>query len=91
MRADMAADISAIVSVFAFDDIRAQIGKMLCAERSRTVLLDGDNPDAGQEHGLVGWARLRIHKRFLSISCLAMMILCISFVPSPIISNGASR
>jgi len=33
----------------------------------------------------------RPHTRFRSISCLAMMMRCISLVPSPMMSSGASR
>ena len=58
------------------------IGKMLGAKGARAILLDGDNPHAGEG---------QTHTRFLSMSCLAMIMRCISFVPSPMTRSGASR
>src|SRR5262249_10743156 len=82
LRSDRAADVAAVVKILDLDDLGAEVGEVLGAERPRPILLDRDDPDAGKRQA---------HARFLSISCLAMMMRCISLVPSPITSSGASR
>ena len=90
MRPHSTTDITAIVVVFNFDDLSPKISQVLRAERPCPVLLDRDDADAGQQARLNRFG-LSAHIGFLSITCLAMMMRCISLVPSPINSKGESR
>jgi len=83
MRPDIAPDVAAVLEVLDLDDFRAEVGKVLGAERARAVLLDRNDAQSGK--------RKTGHSGFLAMSCLAMMMRCISLVPSPMISSGASR
>jgi hypothetical protein len=82
MRPDRTADVAAVLEVLDLDDLGAEIGEVLRAEGTGAVLLDGDDPDAGERQA---------HAGFLAMTCLAMMRRCSSFVPSPITRSGASR
>src|SRR5690606_18583452 len=77
-----AAHVAAVVRVLYLDHFGAQVGQMLRAERPRAILLYRDDAQSCQRQA---------HMRFLSTSCRAMMMRCISLVPSPITSSGASR
>ena len=83
-RPDAARHVAAIGRVLDLDDLRAEIGQLHRTVWSHAILLDRDNPEAG-EH------REHHHTLFRAISWRAMMMRCNSFVPSPIASNGASR
>ena len=63
------------------DDLRAELGQEHGAVGRRAVLLDGDHPHA----------RERLHGMLRFSHCRAMIRRCISFVPSPMQVNGASR
>ena len=60
----------------------AEVGKVHGREGAGTKLLEADDPQPGQR---------QVHAGFRSISCLAMMMRWISFVPSPMHISGASR
>ncbi len=54
VRRHVAADVPARVRILDLDDLRAEIGEVLRAERTGAVLLDRDDPDTleGQRHGV---------------------------------------
>src|SRR5262249_42602217 len=81
LRPDGTPNISAIMKILDLDHLGAEIGKVLGTKGSCTILLDRDDPHAGERQA---------HTRFLSISCLAMIMRWISWVPSQIIRSGAS-
>src|SRR6185437_13022023 len=81
-RPDAARHVAALGGVLDLDDLGAQIGELHRAIGSGAVLLDGDDAHAPKR---------RHQMRFRSTSWRAMMMRCISLVPSPITSKGASR
>ncbi len=81
-RTDVARDVAAVVGILDLDDLGALVGEKHGAEGAGAVLLDGEHANALERQG---------HAGFRSTSCLAMMMRCISLVPSPMASSGASR
>ena len=90
MRPHGTTDVAAVVVVFNLDDLSTEIGQVLRAKRTRPVLFNRDDAHTGQQARLNGFG-LSTHIGFRSITCLAMMMRCISLVPSPINSKGESR
>ena len=86
IRAHAARGIAALFAVLDLDDVGTEIGEVHGAERSGAERLEGQHTNAFQ-----GQVR-RVHQiGFRSISCRAMIMRCISFVPSPMHISGASR
>src|SRR6185295_7846521 len=77
-----ARDIAAARALLDLDDFGAEVGEVRGAERSGAVHLHREDA-----HSLQG----RHQAGFRAISCLAMMMRCISLVPSPMHMSGASR
>ena len=82
VRADVARGVAPGLGVLDLDHLGAEIGQEHRAVGPRAELLDRDNANAFQRLHATG---------FLLIHCLAMMMRCISLVPSPMQVSGASR
>ena len=80
--ANAPARIAAGSGVLDLDDVGAKIGQEHGSVRRGAELLQRQHPQALQRLHCTG---------FRLMSCLAMMILCISLVPSPMHMSGASR
>ena len=82
MRPHVAGDVAPCFSVLDFDQICSQVGQKTSTIGSGTILFDGDDPQTLER---------KAHTGFLSTNCRAMIMRCISLVPSPMHINGASR
>src|SRR6266581_6811853 len=80
-RTGLAGRVAADRRIFDLDDFGSKVSKEHGAVRGGSKLLHRDDAYAMKGHHATG---------FLLISCLAMMIRCISLVPSPIQVSGAS-
>ena len=90
--------IAALGAVLDLDDLGAEVREVHRAEGSRAERLEGEHPQPGERQGGRGRpgvacsrALLRHHTGFRSMSWRAMMMRCISLVPSPMHISGASR
>ncbi len=83
-RAHAARGIATLLAILDLDDFGAEVGEVHRAERPGAEVLERQHADAGEGQG-------RGHTGFLSTSWRAMMIRCISFVPSPMHISGESR
>ena len=78
-----ACGIAAGFAVFNLDDLGAKIRQIQRTERTRTEVLEGEYAVPAE--------RLAVHSGFRAASWRAMMIRCISLVPSPMHISGESR
>ena len=86
IRTHAARGIATLLAILDLDDIGAEIGQIHRAEGARAERLERQDADTLQRQ--VG----RVHQiGFRSISWRAMIMRCISFVPSPMHISGASR
>ena len=83
IRAHAAGGIATGIATFNLDDFSTEVREVQRTKRTGAEVLEGEDAIALQ--------RLAIHSGFRAASWRAIMMRCISFVPSPIHMSGASR
>jgi hypothetical protein len=83
--------ITTLSAVLDFDDFRSEIGEVHRAEGTCAERFEGQDAQARKRKRRSCRFHGRTQTGFLSINWRAMMIRCISLVPSPIHMSGASR
>jgi hypothetical protein len=84
VRSHAARGVAALFAALDLDDLGAEVGEVHRAERAGAEVLEGEYAEAQERQG-------GTHTGFLSTSWRAMMMRCISLVPSPMHMSGASR